>query len=299
MLAPSSSRPGITRSFPNQKRSRIASRPRSNPFTQPPRDQSRDGYFVAPGTRPRAAASTDRWSGGEVGQSTGLLEGRLARRCRQTAHRRATIGVVTRADEQGDVVRREFSRQAASFEAAGSLFRDTSVLDWIAAHVPVSPGARILDVAGGTGQLGRYLARDGAIAVIVDLTDAMLATGLRAVLDEGRDDVVFVRGDAIALPFPADEFDVVVCRFALHHIQECAAAIAEMARLCRPGGMVAVIDMVDRRALIGSAAPLVRLRSRVSSCSRRLSCRRYWACCWRCLSRPRLRWCRQRERRAR
>jgi ubiquinone/menaquinone biosynthesis C-methylase UbiE len=154
------------------------------------------------------------------------------------------MGVVTHAGEQDDVVRREFSRQAASFEAAGSLFRDASVLDWIAEHVPVRPGARILDVAGGTGQLGRYLARDGATAVIVDLTDAMLATGLRAVLDEGRDDVVFVRGDATALPFPADQFDVVVCRFALHHVQQAAAAIAEMARVCRPGGVVAVIDML-------------------------------------------------------
>jgi ubiquinone/menaquinone biosynthesis C-methylase UbiE len=152
--------------------------------------------------------------------------------------------VVSQAGEQHEVVRREFSRQAASFEAAGSLFRDSAILDWIATHVPIAPGARILDVAGGTGQLGRHLAREGATAVIVDLTDAMLATGLRSVLDEDRGGVVFVRGNAAALPFPADQFDVVVCRFALHHIQRAAAAIAEMARVCRPGGVVAVIDML-------------------------------------------------------
>lgn len=151
---------------------------------------------------------------------------------------------MTDAGGQDEIVRREFSRQAQSFEAAGSLFRDTSIFDWIAAHIPVAPGARILDVAGGTGQLGRHLARGGATAVIVDLTDEMLATGLRSVLEEGRNDVVFVRGDATALPFPADQFDLAVCRFALHHIQEPAAAIAEMARVCRPGGTVAVIDMV-------------------------------------------------------
>ena len=106
------------------------------------------------------------------------------------------------------------------------------------------PGARILDVAGGTGQLGRYLARDGATAVIVDLTDAMLAAGLRSVQEEGRDDVVFVRGDATNLPFPDDQFDVVVSRFALHHMDDPATAIVEMARVCRADGSVTLIDMV-------------------------------------------------------
>ena len=83
------------------------------------------------------------------------------------------------AAEQRETVRREFSKQASNFESSGSLFRDGGVLEWIAAHIEVPPQSRILDVAGGTGQLGRHLARDGATAVIVDLTDAMLATGLR------------------------------------------------------------------------------------------------------------------------
>jgi ubiquinone/menaquinone biosynthesis C-methylase UbiE len=148
------------------------------------------------------------------------------------------------SEEQRETVRREFARQASNFEASGSLFRDTGILDWIAEHVEVAPGARILDVAGGTGQLGRHLARDGATAVIVDLTDAMLAAGLRSVQEEGRDDIVFVRGDATGLPFPDDQFDVVVSRFALHHMDDPAGAIAEMARVCRPDGSVTLIDMV-------------------------------------------------------
>jgi 2-polyprenyl-3-methyl-5-hydroxy-6-metoxy-1,4-benzoquinol methylase len=55
------------------------------------------------------------------------------------------------------------------------LFRHGGILEWIAAHVEVPPEGRILDVAGETGQLGQQLAGDGASAVIVDLTDAMLA----------------------------------------------------------------------------------------------------------------------------
>jgi ubiquinone/menaquinone biosynthesis C-methylase UbiE len=147
-------------------------------------------------------------------------------------------------DEQRETVRREFAKQASNFEAPGSLFRASGILDWIAGYVEVGPGSRILDVAGGTGQLGRYLARDGASAVIVDLTDAMLAAGLRSVLEEGRGDVVFVRGDAANLPFPDDQFDVVVSRFALHHMDDPGTAIAEMARVSRPDGSVTLIDMV-------------------------------------------------------
>jgi ubiquinone/menaquinone biosynthesis C-methylase UbiE len=147
-------------------------------------------------------------------------------------------------EEQRERVRREFTKQASNFEQSQSLFRHGGILGWIAGHIDVPAGARILDVAGGTGQVGRHLARDGATAVIVDLTDAMLAAGLRSVREEGRDDVVFVRGDATALPFPDDEFDVVVSRFALHHMDDPASAIAEMARVCGPGGSVTLIDMV-------------------------------------------------------
>jgi ubiquinone/menaquinone biosynthesis C-methylase UbiE len=114
---------------------------------------------------------------------------------------------VTEKEAQEEILRREFSRQAHNFEAPRSLFRDTSILEWIGGHLPVAPGARILDVAGGTGRLARHLAAgaDGATGVVVDLTDEMLSAGLRSALDDGRTDVVFVRGDATALPFPAGE----------------------------------------------------------------------------------------------
>jgi SAM-dependent methyltransferase len=73
----------------------------------------------------------------------------------------------------------------------------------------------------------------------------MLSAGLQAVSEEGRQDVLFVRGDATALPFPDHQFDVVVSRFALHHMDNPAAAVAEMARVCRGAGSVTVIDMVS------------------------------------------------------
>jgi SAM-dependent methyltransferase len=154
-----------------------------------------------------------------------------------------------------DVTRREFARQAAGFERPGSLFRATDILEWISKHVPVAGDDVVLDVAGGTGQLARHLARAARVAVVVDLTPAMLETGVSAAHERN---VVFVEGDATKLPFAPEQFDVVVSRFALHHIDDVGAATREMARVCRRGGTVAVIDMVCERG--GRQDELERLR---------------------------------------
>jgi SAM-dependent methyltransferase len=144
--------------------------------------------------------------------------------------------------EHRDVTRREFARQVGEFERPDSFFGDRQVLEWIAAHVPVSPDDVVLDVAGGAGHVGRHLAARAAFAVVVDLTREMLRAGVTA----GCRNAVFVEGDATALPFADEQFDVVVCRFAFHHIDQPARAAAEMARVARPGATVAVIDMVSR-----------------------------------------------------
>jgi len=148
--------------------------------------------------------------------------------------------------------RREFAHQAAEFERPGSLFRDAGILDWIEQHVPARAGERVLDVAGGTGALGRRLALAGELAVVADLTPEMLAEGRRAAERDGQRNVVFVEADAMRLPFADEQFDLVVTRFALHHVLDPAAALAEMARVCRPGGRVAVIDLVRESGAAGA-----------------------------------------------
>lgn len=156
---------------------------------------------------------------------------------------------------------REFTRQAASFEAPGSHFADVEVLDWIAGYVAVHPGDRLLDVAGGTGQLGRHLGRSAQLCVVADITPAMLEQGAQAVCMEGRHDVVFVQADAMALPFPDAQFEVVVSRFALHHLTDIGAVLREMHRVCAPGGSVTVIDMVTETGATGERMDeLERLR---------------------------------------
>lgn len=138
-----------------------------------------------------------------------------------------------------------FAHQAPSFEAAGSILTDRDVLDWICGALPSPPDQRVLDVAGGTGQLGRHLARRGGLAVIADLTPEMLREGARAAREEGASNVIFMESDATRLPFADEQFDLVVSRFAFHHIDDPAQAAREMARVCRAGGTVAIVDMVS------------------------------------------------------
>jgi SAM-dependent methyltransferase len=73
--------------------------------------------------------------------------------------------------------------------------------------------------------------------------------------------VLFTEGDATRLPFPDAQFDVVVCRFAFHHLEDPELAAREMARVCRTGGLVAVIDMAaEDSGLAARRDELERLR---------------------------------------
>jgi SAM-dependent methyltransferase len=143
-----------------------------------------------------------------------------------------------------DMVRQEFSKQAVSFEDPTYSFADRRLIEWILTHVPARAGEVELDVAGGTGIVGRAFARTAAQAVVVDLTRAMLETGKAEADRAGVRNVLFVEGDAAALPFLDESFDLVTCRFAVHHFEDPVRQIAEMARVCRHGGRVAIVDLV-------------------------------------------------------
>jgi len=143
-----------------------------------------------------------------------------------------------------DLIKEEFARQAPSFEDRQYSFGDPRVLSWILANVPPEASELVLDVAGGTGHVGRAYAEQSRCATVLDLTAEMLAVGKREVDAAGVRNVVFQLGEADAMPFLPGSFDLVVSRFAVHHFAEPAAALAEMTRVCRPGGRVAIFDMV-------------------------------------------------------
>ena len=143
-----------------------------------------------------------------------------------------------------EVVRREFARQAASFEDPSYSFGDERLMGWILANVPVMPYDAVLDVAAGTGHVARGFASHARQVVAIDLTPEMLAMGKAQADAAGISNVLFEQGDAASLPYRDGSFDLVVSRFAVHHFEHPAVQLGEMARVCTSGGRVAVIDLV-------------------------------------------------------
>jgi SAM-dependent methyltransferase len=102
----------------------------------------------------------------------------------------------------------------------------------------------VLDVACGAGHAAEHVAPHVRQVVGVDLTPELLALGASRMHEADIANVLFQEGDAAALPFVDASFDLVFCRTAVHHFTDPAVVVAEMARVCRPGGRVAVADLI-------------------------------------------------------
>ncbi len=108
----------------------------------------------------------------------------------------------------------------------------------------VRPADRVLDIAGGTGDLARAFARQvGPQGVVVhtDINQAMLSEGRDRLIDEGLV-LPTVLCDAEALPFPTGHFDLVSVAFGLRNMTRKDRALAEMCRVLKPGGRLMVLE---------------------------------------------------------
>ena len=118
---------------------------------------------------------------------------------------------------------------------------------WKAYTVAVAnlkPGDRVLDIAGGTGDLARAFARqvgDTGLVLHTDINQAMLATGRDRLLDEGLSLPTAVC-DAEKLPFKSGSLDLVSVAFGLRNMTHKDVALAEMCRVLRPGGRLLVLE---------------------------------------------------------
>jgi SAM-dependent methyltransferase len=145
-----------------------------------------------------------------------------------------------------DSIREEFTRQSRSFGRSAAM-TSAQTLGALIELVPEDGQSRWVDVACGPGVISRAMAgRVGSVSG-VDLTLAMIEEAARRAGEEGVDNVGFTLGDATALDFADGSFDGAITRLSLHHIPAPGRVVAEMARVVRPGGWVAVSDLAADR----------------------------------------------------
>ncbi len=116
-----------------------------------------------------------------------------------------------------------------------------AMMDWLAPR----PDQHLLDVAGGTGDISfRFLKRAGhGHATVLDLTEPMLVEGRkRAEAEQMVDSLDWVVGDAMALPFDDNTFDVYTISFGIRNVTQPQEALNEAYRVLKPGGRLMVLE---------------------------------------------------------
>ena len=150
--------------------------------------------------------------------------------------------------EKAGMVHGVFSRVASKYDVMNDLMSvgihrvwKEAMMDWLAPR----PGQRLLDVAGGTGDVAfRFLGRaPGATAVVCDMTEPMLIEGRkRAEAEKLAASLDWVVGDAMALPFESNSFDVYTISFGIRNVTRIPDALAEAYRVLKPGGRLMVLE---------------------------------------------------------
>jgi demethylmenaquinone methyltransferase/2-methoxy-6-polyprenyl-1,4-benzoquinol methylase len=150
----------------------------------------------------------------------------------------ATAEQLPSGEEKARVVEEMFDRIARRYDLLNRVLTFRMDVGWRRTAVTalaLEPGARVIDLACGTGDLCRTLRAAGHRPIGVDFSAGMLGAA--------NTDAPLVRADAIHLPFPRAAVDAVTCGFALRNFVDLAAALAECARVLRPRGRVALLDV--------------------------------------------------------
>jgi len=147
-----------------------------------------------------------------------------------------------------DEIQPHNERAAAVWSAGGGDYDNISrgiadAIEHSVLRLTPQPGERVLDLATGTGWTSRLVARRGATVVGADIaTDLLDAARARA--ESEQLPIRYQRADAERLPFETGEFDAVVSTFGIMFASRPEAAAAELARVCRKGGRIALTTWV-------------------------------------------------------
>ena len=109
----------------------------------------------------------------------------------------------------------------------------------------VSQGDRVLDACCGTGDLALASLRAGGIVTGLDFSERMLERARRK-----SDEIEWVQGDALALPFEDDSFDAATVGFGVRNLEDLDRGLAELARVLRPGGRLGVLEITRPKGLL-------------------------------------------------
>ncbi len=149
--------------------------------------------------------------------------------------------------EKARHVRGVFDSVASKYDIMNDLMSMGMHRLWKAYTIGVSgvrPGHRVLDIAGGTGDLSKAFAKrvgDTGCVVHTDINEAMLRQGRERLTNEGLMLPTAIC-DAETLPFPSNSFDIVTVAFGLRNMTHKDKALAEMCRVLKPGGKLMVLE---------------------------------------------------------
>lgn len=145
-----------------------------------------------------------------------------------------------RGEAKVKAVRAMFDAIAPRYDVVNRVMTFGMDVGWRRATVAglaLSPGGLVVDIAAGTGDLCREVNAAGHTAVGVDLSWQMLA--------HARTASPLVQADALRLPLPAAAVDGATCGFALRNLADLPSFFAELARVVRPGGRIALLEVAE------------------------------------------------------
>jgi demethylmenaquinone methyltransferase/2-methoxy-6-polyprenyl-1,4-benzoquinol methylase len=157
-------------------------------------------------------------------------------------------------DDKADKVADVFDSVAAKYDIMNDLMSAGVHRIWKRFTIELSgvrKGHKVLDIAGGTGDLALKFCKlvgDEGKVILADINASMLAVGRDRLTDKGTlDNIDFVQADAQHLPFADDSFDCITIAFGLRNVTDKDMALASMLRVLKPGGRLLVLEFSKPR----------------------------------------------------
>ncbi len=150
---------------------------------------------------------------------------------------------VVELEDPNKLIRQQFGAHASDYATSAVHAQGESLTRLVELTQPQRDWL-VLDVSTGAGHTALAFAPHVARVIASDLTPEMLDAARKLASERGITNIDFKPADALALPFDDNAFDLVTNRLALHHYADARTAVAEMARVCKRGGIVALVDNV-------------------------------------------------------